>query len=109
MPLHYDEVVSIWDAHKILVSDLSIVDTWLTEGGAKVLPETMMLGMALGCRLAVETYLKVLKDHSHHSVPLSIKFKPAVAKPCGVFLPEAFTHKHKSNTTFVNTLVTLKN
>ena len=67
-----------------------------------------MLGMALGQRFAVEQYLKTGKDHWQHSVQLSIKFKPAVAKAAGLFLTEAFTDKHKSTTAFIHQLVTLQ-
>ena len=58
MPLHYKVVTSIWDADIILVNDLAVVDSWAMEGKSKLLPKTVMCGMALGCRFAVERDLK---------------------------------------------------
>ena len=96
MPLHYKAVTSIWDADIVLVNDLAVVDTWTLDDHSKLLPKTVMLGMALGCRFAVERYLKAGKDHCQHGEPLSVKFKPAVAKAAGVFLTEAFTEETKT-------------
>ena len=101
MPLHYKLVSSIWDAEIILVSDLAVVDS----NGGQCLPKTVLHGRALGCRFAVEQYLRASKDHWQHPVPLSIKFKPAISKPAGLFMTEAFQAKHKSTKSFLEQLV----
>ena len=67
-----------------------------------------MLGMALGCRFAVEEYLRSSKAHSEHASVLSIKYKAAVATPAGIFLTEGFASKHKSSAAFLHQLVTLQ-
>jgi hypothetical protein len=104
MPLHYKLVSSIWDAEIILVSDLAVVDTNVGQ----CLPRTVLHGRALGCRFAVEQYLRASKDHWQHPVPLSIKFKPAISKPAGLFMTEAFQAKHKSTKSFLEQLVLLR-
>ena len=98
---------SVWDADIILVSDLAVVhvDTWL---GVHVLPRTVLFGRALGCRFATEAYLRASKDHWQHPVPLSIKFNPAISKPAGLFMTDAFQAKHKSTKSFLEQLVTLR-
>jgi hypothetical protein len=108
LPLHYTLVSSIWDAEIILVSDLAVVTTWLHKAEDRCLPRTVLLGRSLGCRFAVEQYLRASKAHWEHPMPLSIKFKPAIVKPAGIFMTEAFQTKHKSTTSFIEKLVTLQ-
>ena len=106
MPLHYKLVSSTWDAEIILVSDLAVVDTLVNN---TLMLRTVLHGRALGCRFAVEQYLRSSKDHWQHPVPLSIKFKPAISKPAGLVMTPAFQAKHKSTTSFLEQLVLRRN